>query len=102
LLKGATIIVRGNVGDAIGLYMVGGTIIVVGDAGEKVGDWMSRGEIFIGELYKSLGNNAKEETLTPEDKERLKTLLSKYGVEANVERFKKIVPITLRPFYGKS
>ena len=101
LLKGATVIVKGNVGSNIGLFMVGGTIIVVGDAGEKVGDWMIRGEIFIGGSYKSLGNNAKEEPLTTEDKEKLKTLLSKYGIEADVEKFKKIVPISVRPFYGK-
>ena len=101
LLKGATIIVKGNVGNTIGLFMVGGTIIVVGDAGEKVGDWMIRGEIFIGGNYKNLGNNAKEEPLTTEDKEKLKTLLSKYGIEADVEKFKKIVPISVRPFYGK-
>jgi len=102
LLKGATVIVRGDVGDVVGLYMVGGTIIVVGDAGEKIGDWMIRGEIFIGGSYKSLGSNVKERALSPEDKKRLKMLLSKYGIEADIGKFRKIVPMTSRPFYGKS
>jgi len=100
LLKGATIIVKGNAGSNIGLYMVNGTIVIVGDAGEAVGEWMIRGEIFIGGNYKSLGHNAQEKSLTDEDKEKLKTLFAKYGIEADVSKFRKIVPIKVRPFYG--
>ena len=101
LLKGATIIVKGNVGDVAGLYMVGGTIVILGNAGEKLGDWMIRGEIFIQGSYKSLGNNAKRTELTDEDRKKLTNLLSKYGLEADISKFKKIVPLSPRPFYGK-
>ncbi len=101
LLKGATVIVKGDVGDIVGLYMVGGTIVILGNAGEKLGDWMIRGEIFLGGSYKSLGNNAKEVSLSDEDKKKLSELLSKYGLEADVSKFKKIVPVSSRPFYGK-
>ncbi len=100
LLKGATVIVDGSVGDLVGLYMVGGTIIITGDAGDLLGNWMIRGEIFVGGTYKSLGNNAKEVELTDEDRKKLEELLKKYGITADVSKFKKIVPIKLRPFYG--
>lgn len=100
LLKGATIIVNGSVGDVVGLYMVGGTIVITGDAGEALGDWIIRGEIFIAGKYKSLGNNAQEVSLTDQDKEKLKTLLGRYGINVDVEKFKKIVPVKVRPFYG--
>ena len=100
LLKGATVIVKGNAGDVVGLYMVGGKIVVCGDAGELVGDWMIRGEIYVGGSYKSLGHNAVETTLSEEDKKWLKETLSKYGIEVDVNKFKKIVPKSKRPFYG--
>jgi len=43
-------------------------ILVLGNSGEKLGDWMIQGAIYIAGAYKSLGNNAKEEALTDEDK----------------------------------
>ena len=100
LLKGATIIVDGSVGDGVGLYMVDGTIVITGDAGEALGDWMIRGEIFIAGGYKSLGNNAQEGGLTERDEERLRALLSRYDINVSVERFRKITPVKVRPFYG--
>ena len=101
ILKGATIIINGNVGDEVGLYMVGGNIIITGNAGKLLGNWMIRGTIYIGGKYESLGNNAKEETLTDEDKKFLKDILAKYDITVDVEKFRKIVPITTRPFYGR-
>jgi len=100
ILKGATVIVNGCAGDSIGLYMVGGDIIIVGDAGKLVGDWMIRGCIYVGGNYDSLGNNAKETELTSEDVNKLSNLFSKYDVKADPLKFKKIVPVSLRPFYG--
>ena len=100
LLKGATVIVDGSVGDGVGLYMVGGTVVITGDAGEALGDWIVGGEIFIAGECKGLGNNAQEVSLTDQDREKLKALLGKYGINTNVEGFRKIIPIKLRPFYG--
>ena len=100
ILKGATVIVNGNAGSSIGLYMVGGDIIVVGNAGRLVGDWMIRGCIYVGGMYESLGNNAKEVELTGEDVDKLSKLFDRYGVKADPLKFKKIVPVSLRPFYG--
>lgn len=100
ILKGATVIVNGCAGDSIGLYMVGGDIVIVGDAGKLVGDWMIRGCIYVGGKYESLGNNAREAELTGDDVKKLSNLFNKYNVKADPSKFKKIVPLSLRPFYG--
>jgi len=100
LLKGATVFVGKGAGDLVGSYMVGGVVVVAGDAGELVGDWMVRGTIYVAG-YKSLGHNAKEEGLSESDKALLSALLEKYGVDALASDFKKIVPVSSRPFYGK-
>lgn len=100
ILKGATVIVRGDAGDSVGLYMVNGEIIIVGSAGELVGDWMIRGAIYVGGGYRSLGHNAKEVKPSEEDVKRLSELLNRYEIKADPSGFRKIVPVSTRPFYG--
>ncbi len=101
MFKGGTLIIKGDVGDEVGLYMVGGDIMIIGNAGEKLGDWMIRGCIYLGGNAKSLGENARYAEMTRDDKNKLTSLLEKYGIDADLEKFKKVVPISDRPFYGK-
>ncbi|PCN49794.1 hypothetical protein B6U99_07895 [Candidatus Geothermarchaeota archaeon ex4572_27] len=61
---------------------------------------MIGGEIFIAGSHEGLGNNAQEVSLTDQDRGRLKELLGRYGIDVDVERFKKVSPIKVRPFYG--
>ena len=98
LFKGGVLIVKGNVGDIVGLYMVGGEIVVVGDAGRELGDYMIRGAIYLRGEYKSLGHNTKYDKLVGEDLSRLNFLFKKYGIEVKADKFKKIVPLSKRPF----
>ena len=84
--------------------MMGGRIIVLGDISEDAGESIIRGAIFVGGNIKSLGKNAKIEELNDEDKKELKELLPKYDFEleeTEYNSFKKIVPRSNRPFYGK-
>ena len=92
-------VVDGDVGDNVGVYMVAGTVVITGCAGELIGNWMVRGEIFVKE-HGGLGNNARETSLTNRDRKKLENLLKTYGIECNLEKFKKIVPVKLRPFYS--
>ncbi len=101
MFKGGSLIVKGDVGNEVGLYMVGGDIMIIGNAGKKLGDWMIRGCIYLGGNAKSLGKNARYTELTRGDINKLNSLLEKYGVDADLGKFKKVVPISDRPFYSK-
>jgi len=98
LLKGGVLIVAGNVGDLVGLYMVGGELVIVGDAGRELGDYLIRGAIYLKGECKSLGHNTRYDKLLGEDFSRLNHLLEKYGIEARANEFKKIVPLSKKPF----
>jgi len=99
LNKGATILVAGNAGNDVGTYMVGGEIIILGNVGENVGNWFIRGNIFVGGRWRSLGHNCKEVPIESDDVRRLEEYFSKYSIDANPRRFKKLVPLSVRPFY---
>ena len=98
LFKGGVLIVKGDVGDLVGLYMVGGEMVVVGNAGRELGDYLIRGAIYLRGECKSLGHNTKYDKLIGEDLSRLSFLLEKYGIEAKASEFKKIVPLSKKPF----
>ena len=104
IMKGGTIIVGGNSGFMSGLFMMGGRIIVLGDISEDAGESIIRGAIYVRGNITSLGKNAKVDELNEEDKKELKELLPEYGFDLKEEdynSFKKIVPRSNRPFYGK-
>lgn len=104
IMKNGTIIVGGNSGFMSGLFMMGGRIIVLGDISDDAGESIIRGTIYVRGNIKSLGKNAKVEKLDDADIEELNDLLPKYGfniTEDDYLNFKKIVPRSKRPFYGK-
>jgi len=103
-MKNGTIIVGGNSGFMSGLFMMGGRIIILGNISEDAGESIIRGAIYVRGSIKSLGKNAKVEELDQKDKKELKELLPEYGFnldEKEYDSFKKIVPRSNRPFYGK-
>lgn len=101
LNKGAIIIIEGEVGNNVGTYMVGGEIIIVGDGGKNIGDWFIRGNIFIGGKWQSLGHNCKEVPIENEDIKRLEEYFKRFNVNANPTRFKKLIPISIKPFHRR-
>ncbi|MDD1774298.1 MAG: GXGXG domain-containing protein [Methanobacterium sp.] len=104
IMKNGTIIIGGNSGFMTGLFMMGGRIIILGDIAEDAGESIIRGVIYIKGNIKSLGKNAKVKELDEEDKRELEELLPEYGFQLSPEDyrdFKKIVPLSKRPFYGK-
>ncbi len=104
IMKNGTIIVGGNSGFMSGLFMMGGQIIILGDISDDAGESIIRGTIYVGGEIKSLGKNAKIEQLEEDEREDLKKLLEKYDFHLQKEdyqKFRKIVPRSARPFYGK-
>lgn len=98
IMKDGTIVVGGFSDFMTGLYMMGGEIVVLGDLGERAGESMIRGTIYVAGDVASLGQNAKLEELTDEDRNHLEQLLEENGFETR--EFRKIVPLSDRPFYG--
>lgn len=93
-LKGGILTIEGDVGDDIGRYMVGGRIVICGNAGKNLGHMMIQGAIFLCGEAESLGSNSKYADLTDEDLDFLQELVGKYGLKADLEKFKKVVPIS--------
>ena len=99
--KRGTIIVLGNVGEFLGVYMVGGDVVVLGDAGRNLGDWMIRGTICVRGEIASLGHNTKCMTVAQDDREKLTSLFETYAIDADPSDFRKVIPESIRPFYGR-
>jgi len=97
--KGATVIITGNVGDEAATYMLAGDLIIVGDAGHNLGNYLIRGSIYIGGRWASLGHNCRVEPLTSEDMDKLRSYFGTYGIVADPAAFKKVVPLSAKPFY---
>jgi methylamine---glutamate N-methyltransferase subunit B len=104
IMKNGTIIVGGSSGFMSGLFMMGGQIIILGDISDDAGESIIRGTIYVGGEIKSLGKNAKIEELEEDERDQLKELLENYNFNLTSEdyqKFRKIVPRSARPFYGK-
>jgi glutamate synthase domain-containing protein 3 len=104
IMKEGNIIIGGNSGFMSGLFMMGGRIIVLGDISDDAGESIIRGAIYVKGKIKSLGKNAKIEEINEEDEKELKEILNSQGfnlTNADYKDFKKIIPRSKRPFYGK-
>jgi len=97
--KGATVIVGGDAGDDVATYMLAGEVIIAGDAGENLGNYLIRGNIYVGGEWKSLGHNTKLEAMTPDDVSKLERLFKEYGIDAEPSGFRKVGPLSVKPFY---
>jgi len=90
-MKGGTIVVGGNTGYMTGFMMQKGNIVVCGDAGEAFGDSLYEGKLFVRGNVRSLGSDAVESDLTPDDIEMLALAIADANVDASPEQFRKIV-----------
>ncbi len=98
--KGASIIVTGNVGDEVGTYMLKGDLVIVGNAGKNFANYLIRGSVYIGGQWESIGNNAKDEAMTDDDKAKLRKYFETYEIKADPASFKKVVAASEKPFYN--
>jgi glutamate synthase domain-containing protein 3 len=98
--KGATIVIHGNVGDEAATYMVAGDVIIVGNAGKSLGNYLIRGSIYVNGDWASLGHNCGEDSVTAEDVKKLESLFKEYGIDADAKAFRKITPVSDKPFYS--
>jgi glutamate synthase domain-containing protein 3 len=89
-MKGGTLIVGGDVGYMSGFMMQRGAMIVGGDAADGLGDSMYEGVIYIAGSIESLGADAVEAALTPEDRETLATALAEFDIGKAPDDFRKI------------
>ena len=96
---GATIIVGGSVGDEVATYMLAGDLVILGNAGRSLANYLIRGNVFIAGKWESLGHNTRVQEPTPNDVERIGVYLADYGLKADPSAFKKIIPLTDKPFY---
>jgi methylamine---glutamate N-methyltransferase subunit B len=96
--KGATILICGNVGDECATYHLAGDFVVVGNAGLNFGNFLIRGTLYLGGEFASQGHNTRVEELTIEDAQKLRRLFEQFDVNANVNRFRKLVAQSQKPF----
>lgn len=99
LMKNGLIIVKGSSGFMTGLYMMNGRIVVCGNLEDYAGESIIGGAIYFGGEAASLGKNAKVEPVSGEEVSWLEKALKEHGIDKDVKRFRKIVPVSQRPFY---
>ena len=97
--KGATIIIGANVGHEVATYMLDGDVVIVGDAGKKLGNYLIRGNIYINGRWESLGHNTLVAEMTQFDLAKLQSHFDEYSIEADPKGFKKIIPLSEKPFH---
>jgi methylamine---glutamate N-methyltransferase subunit B len=73
-----------------GFMMQKGTMIICGDVGEALGDSMYEGRIFVGGKIAGLGHDAVIEEITDEDGSFLAAALSDAGLDPK-QPFRKVV-----------
>jgi glutamate synthase domain-containing protein 3 len=93
-MKGGTLIICGNVGRWTGKMTLGGRIVVLGEVGEGIGESMYDGVIHVLDpaVEHKLGGNVQVVPIDAKEKNELKTLFKKYGIDQSVDEFKSVVP----------
>jgi glutamate synthase domain-containing protein 3 len=89
-LKGADIVVGGDVGSFSGFMAQAGRMVVCGNAGEGLGDSLYEAVIYVRGEIRSLGADARVETMSKQDVATVKSLLEAAGVAAEPTEFKRV------------
>ncbi len=89
-MKGIDIVVGGRVGDFSAFMAQAGTLVVCGDAGDALGDSLYEAVIYVRGRIKSLGADAREEPMRPDDLARLGGLLKRAGFSYDAAEFKRV------------
>jgi len=89
-IKGCDIVVGGDVGHFSAFMAQAGTLVVCGDAGPNLGDSLYEATIYVRGTIHSLGADAQEEEMQPDDFDKLSRLLSTAGVDFDAREFKRV------------
>ena len=89
-MKGCDIVVRGDVGHFAGFMAQAGRLVVCGDAGPHLGDSLYEAILYVRGNIASLGADAQQQEMTPDDIQALSELLAASGIEAEPHEFKKV------------
>jgi len=89
-MKGCEIVVGGSVGHFSGFMAQAGTMVVCGDAGPNLGDSLYEATIYVAGRIHSLGADAQEEVMHPQDQDAVSRLLATAQIDCDPKSFKKI------------
>jgi glutamate synthase domain-containing protein 3 len=89
-LKGADIVVGGSVGSFSAFMAQAGRMVICGDAGDALGDSLYEAVIYARGTIKSLGADARIESMTNKDHAAVNGLLDKAGLRYDPSEFKRI------------
>ena len=89
-MKGCDIVVQGNVGHFAGFMAQAGRLVVCGDAGPHLGDSLYEAILYVRGSIASLGADAQQEEMTPDDIQSISELLTASAVAADPHEFKKV------------
>ncbi len=78
VMKAGTLCCGGNAAFMAGYMMYGGRIIILGDGAAKVGQDMSAGEIFVGGKIESLGNDTMIVDMDAAERDEIMEFLERY------------------------
>ena len=101
VMKAGTLCCAGNANFMAGYMMYGGRIIIVGDSGERVGEDMSAGEIFVGGQVQDLGSDAMIVDTESGEDEEIRTFLDRYEISFKGS-FTKVINAGKKLRYGSS
>jgi len=89
-LKGGDIVVGGDVGSFSAFMAQAGRIVICGDAGDALGDSLYEAVIYVRGKVRSLGADARFETMTEADYAAVKELLGRAGLAHDPKSFQRV------------
>lgn len=89
-LKGGDIVVGGDVGSFSAFMAQAGRIVICGDAGDALGDSLYEAVIYVRGQVKSLGADARFETMTDNDYQAVRELLERAGLKHDAREFRRV------------
>lgn len=88
-MKGCDIVVGGSVGHFSAFMAQAGNLVVCGDAGPNLGDSLYEATIYVRGKIHSLGADAREEEMQPDDYETVTRLLADAKINCQASDFKR-------------
>ena len=89
-LKGADIVVGGEVGSFSAFMAQAGRMVICGDAEDALGDSLYEAVIYVRGRVRSLGADARVEPMTDTDRAAVRSLLAAAGRNEDPSSFKRI------------
>ena len=89
-MKGVDIVVGGSVGHMSAFMAQAGNLLICGDAAAALGDSLYEAVIYVGGKIHSLGADAREEPMQKSDFDKIKALLERAQIAADIKNFKRV------------